>query len=187
MPMLRSRSRGSVAAVLAALFAMSGSLTAEDATDPAAQGGVLDAAREVMAAARFCSLVTLDATGHPQARIMDPFAPEDDFTVWLATNSGTRKVAQLAADERATLVYFDPQGVGYVTLLGTAEIVREPAEKARRWKEEWADFYEDGHRGEDFVLIRFRPHRLEVVSIAHQVASHPRGWKPAIVELGSRP
>lgn len=153
----------------------------------AAEAKVLAAAREVAKAARFCSFITLDSSGHPRARIMDPFPPEEDFTVWLATSSRTRKVAQLESDERATLFYFDREGAGYLTLLGTAEVVRDPAEKARRWKDGWSEFYEDGHRGEDFVLIRFRPDRLEVMSIAHDVASDPKGWKPAVVELGPRP
>lgn len=187
MKILRFRSRRLIAAFLAyALVGAVGWATAEEAA-PAAEDRILATAREVAEAAGLCTLITLDETGHPQARIMDPFPPEADFTVWLATNSGTRKVAQLATDERATLFYFDEEGIGYLTLLGTARIVRDPAEKARHWKGGWADFYEDEHRGEDFVLIRFEPYRLEVMSLAHDVASDPRGWKPAIVELGSRP
>lgn len=175
------------AAVLLGSSAGTAGLAAQDAPQVAAEAKALAAAREVAEAARFCSLITLDSSGHPRARIMDPFPPEEDFTVWLATNSRTRKVEQLESDGRATLFYFDREGAGYLTLLGTAEVVRDPAEKARRWKDTWSDFYEDGHRGEDFVLIRFRPDRLEVMSIAHDVASDPKGWKPAIIELGPRP
>lgn len=144
---------------------------------------LLEAAREVMVAARYCTLVTLDRSGHPRARVMDPFPPEEDLTVWMGTNRSTRKVAELEADPRATLSCFDPGGVGYVTLLGEASLVDDPAERESRFKPEWREFYEDEYRGADYVLIRFEPRRLEIVSLAHSIASGPRAWKPAVVEL----
>ena len=81
---------------------------------------IVEAARAVMAAARYCALITLDADGAPQARTMEPFPADDDFTVWMATNKSTRKVRELANDPRATLYYLDAQGGAYVTLTGVA-------------------------------------------------------------------
>ncbi len=144
---------------------------------------IVEAARDVMAAARYCALITLDADGAPQARTMDPFPSDDDFTVWMATNASTRKVEELANDSRATLYYIDVQGGAYVTLVGQARVIVDADEKARRWKPEWDDFYVDGSRGDDYVLVRFVPLRLEVVSPAHRVASDPMAWKPAVLEL----
>ena len=147
------------------------------------RAAIRSAAREIMEKARLCALVTLGGDGHPQARVMDAFAPEPDMTVWMATNAGTRKVEQIRADPRVTLFYFDPSGPGYVTLLARAEIRTDPAEKAKHWKDEWAAFYADGSRGDDFVLIRCRPIRLEVVSYAHRIASEPGAWRPAMVDF----
>lgn len=148
---------------------------------------VLDAARQVMAAARYCTLITLDASGHPNARIMDPFPAEEDFTVWMATNRSTRKVRQIEADARSTLSCFDPEGVAYVTLLGAAELVDDASERGRRFKPEWSDFYLDEHRGEDYLLIRFEPYRLEIVSLEHGIAADPLAWRPVILELPAPP
>ena len=53
------------------------------------------AARQIMTAAATCALITLDNEGHSSIRMMDPFLPEDDFTVWLGTNPNSRKVAQI--------------------------------------------------------------------------------------------
>lgn len=144
---------------------------------------IVEAARAVMAAARYCALITLDADGAPQARTMEPFPADDDFTVWMATNKSTRKVRELANDPRATLYYLDAQGGAYATLTGVARVITDGDEKARRWKPEWDEFYVEGNRGDDYVLVRFVPHRLEVVSPAHGVASDPMAWKPAILEL----
>ena len=54
--------------------------------------------------------------------------------VWMATHVGTRKLQELRAQPRATLYYFDREGGGYVTLVGTTEIVETPEAKARYWK-----------------------------------------------------
>lgn len=137
-----------------------------------------------MEAARYAALVTLDAGGRPQARAMDPFAPESDLTVWMGTNRTTRKVEQLRRDPRATLYYFDPEGLGYVTLLGKAEIVDDLEERRARWRPEWADYYPGGPEGETYLLLRFVPHRLEIVSPEHGIADEPLAWKPRIVDLG---
>jgi len=72
---------------------------------------VLAAARAVIAKARYATLatittVTADAT-QPQARIVDPLAPDSNFVVWMATNPASRKVAEIRKSGRATLLYFD--------------------------------------------------------------------------------
>lgn len=136
-----------------------------------------------MAAARYATLITLDNTGHPQSRIVDPFAPEEDLTVWVATNARSRKVAQIEADGRVTMTWFDAAGQGYVTILGTARAVGDPAEKARWWKPEWEKFYSDRNKGDDYLLIRVTPRRLEVVSEKLGMLNDPATWRPIVVDL----
>lgn len=144
---------------------------------------LIEVAGEIMRAAGECALITVGPEGRPQARAMDAFPPEEDLRVWMGTNPGTRKVAQLRVDPRATLYYYDREGGSYVTLLGEVRIVDDPEERARRFKPEWSEFYDDEHRGPDYVLLEFVPHRVEIVSLEHGVADDPKAWKPAILEL----
>ena len=143
---------------------------------------VLDAARSTIAAARFCFLITLDSSGQPQARLMNPFDPEPDMTIWMGTNRKTRKVEQIRKNPRVTLAYPDIPGSGYVTLIGKARLVDSLEERRRRWKKEWADFYPGGPEGDTYLLIEFKPERIEVMSLAYKIASEPLAWKPAILE-----
>jgi len=133
-------------------------------------------AREIMDAAHYSSLISLDSDGHPQARVMDPFPPEDDMTVWMATNPRSRKVDQIRADNRVTLYYFDVSGLSTVTLMGAARLVDDPAEKAKRWKAGWETFYPD--RDSSYLLIEVRPVRMEVVSVKHGLSGDPQTWTP---------
>ena len=140
---------------------------------------VVAVARKLMERARYCALVTTGPDGRAEARIVDAFAPEADMTVWIATKPVTRKVAQIRENPSVTLFYWDKESLGYVTLIGDATLVDEPAEKAKHWKPEWSVFYSDANRGADYLLIRVRPIRLEVVSMADGVLSDPTTWRPA--------
>lgn len=144
---------------------------------------VIRAAREVMQKARYCAFVTLGEDGQPQARVVDPLGPDDDMTVWVGTNPKTRKVAQVGKDSRVTLFYFDAAAPAYVTLIGTAVVSSDPAEKAKHWKNEWSPFYKDQHRGSDFVLLKFKPRRLEIVSQNHGLLNAPVTWRPVTIEF----
>lgn len=147
-----------------------------------ARDTLLAAARDIVAAARYTALVTLDSTGHPQARAIDPFAPDSGFVVWIGTNRRTRKVGEIRRDPRVTLYYFDEPSAAYVTIRGTARIVADPRETARHWKPEWDTFYPDRV---NYVLIAVTPDRLEVVSEARGIVGDPVTWAPPAVEFGS--
>ena len=144
---------------------------------------IIAAAKEIMTTSRYATLVTIGPAGQPQARIVDPFAPDSNFIIWVATNALTRKVGEIKADARVTLLYFDATAREYATVIGTAQIVDDPAEKLRHWKQEWAEFYSDGPRGSDYVLIRVKPARLEVLSPSRGVLNDPKTWLPAAVDL----
>lgn len=145
---------------------------------------LLAAARDVIAAARYATLITLDAAGHPQARAIDPFTPDDDFVVWIGTNRRTRKVGEILRDPRVTLYYFDELSAAYVTIRGTARVVTDPEDTARRWKPEWEAYYPD--RAADYVLIAVTPRRLEIVSEQLGIVGDPLTWAPPAVEFPER-
>jgi len=159
------------------VFQAYGQTTEKDSLDMRLQA----AARDIMANAGNCTLITLDENGHPMARIMDPFAPEPDFTVWLGTNPTSRKVQQINRDPRVTLYYMDRDASGYVVIHGRAELVDDAQQKELHWKDQWKAFYEDNK--EAFLLIRVTAERLEVVSYRHGIFGDPDTWTPPFVEF----
>jgi general stress protein 26 len=161
-----------------------GSVRAQDPAKPApTRDAILTAAKVVMDQAGFATFVTLDSAGAPQARVVDPFPPDDHFVVWIGTKGVTRKVAQIQSDSRVTLLYFDRASFSYVTLVGTARIVRDPAEKATRWKEAWASMYKDKNHGDDYTLICVTPSRLEILSPAHGLMPDLVTGRPVMLNL----
>jgi general stress protein 26 len=154
---------------------------APPATPPRA--AVIAAARDIMLAARYCTLVTNGPDGQPQARIVDPFQPDPDWTIFIATNPLTRKVADIRRDSRVTLLYFVPATSEYVTVVGTAVLDTDARRKAEHWKPEWAGLYKDQNRGDDYQLLRVKASRLEVVSVKRGINNDPATWRPVSVDL----
>jgi general stress protein 26 len=168
-------------AALCLTGAVQGTLAAQDAPPAPTRDDLLQAAREIIGAARFCALVTLDSAGRLQARAIDAFAPDSDLVVRIGTNRRTRKVAEIARDPRVTLYYFHAPSASYVTLQGRARVVTDTADTRRYWKPEWEAFYPD--READYVLIAVTPERLEVVSEARGIGGDSRTWRPPAVEF----
>jgi general stress protein 26 len=145
---------------------------------------LIASARELMTTVRYCALITIDAHGRAQARAMDPFPPDENLVVWLATNPTSRKVREIRRNPHVVLYYFDSASQGYVSISGIARIVNDPKEKVRHWKEEWKAFYPN--RPEDYLLIAVTPEKLEVVIEQKGIVGKSRTWKAPTVRFGRR-
>lgn len=144
---------------------------------------LISAAREIMSASGTCALITLDEEGRSRVRVMDPFLPESDLTVWFGTNPKSRKVNQIKNDPRVTLYYLDKDASGYVMIHGKAQIIDDQKEKEKHWKDEWEAFYPN--RPEDYLLIKVSPKWMEIISYTRGIVGEPTTWQPPIVLFDS--
>lgn len=142
---------------------------------------IMKAARDIIKQCYFGTLITLDETGQPRARIMEPFEPNEHFEIWLATNPKSRKVTQIKYNPAATMYYFDKMNMGYVSLMGSAYLVNDNAIKNEKWKDGWERFYKN--REKDYLLIHFIPKTLELISIPNGFTGDSINWKPHLVKL----
>jgi len=140
---------------------------------------LMTAAREIMTAAGTCALITLDKEGRPRVRVMDPFNPESDFTIWFGTNPKSRKVDQIKKNPKVTLYYLDSDASGYVMIHGIAQLINGQKEKEKYWKDAWKNFYPN--KPEDYLLIKVSPEWMEVISVTRGINGDPTTWKPPIV------
>lgn len=138
-------------------------------------------AREIIHSRGTCALITLDKEGRPRVRMMDPFTPEEDFTIWFGTNPKSRKVVQLKNDERITLHFAAEDQSGYVSIYGKAQLVDDADSKEKYWKKKWEDFYPNYPEG--YMLIKVTPEWMEVVSIPDGVVGNTVTWQPDAIEF----
>jgi general stress protein 26 len=143
---------------------------------------ILRVARDSMAAVEYCFLITRGNNDHANARLMQPFPPEEGLIVWFGTHPGSRKIEDIQNDQRLTLAYPHLEETAYVTLLGTAEVVSDPVLREQYWMDRWLDLYPDGPLGNDYILIKFTPWRVEVMNYSRQIHPNPYGLASAAVE-----
>jgi len=127
---------------------------------PPDRAAVIKVAAGIMERARYCTLVTLATAATAGAHHGRVPAKGRWWSGWRRARARARSAK--SEGPRVTLSYFDAKSTSYVTLIGRATLVSDPAEKAKRWKEAWAKLYIDGNRGDDYLLIRVTPIRLEV-------------------------
>lgn len=142
---------------------------------------ILATSRKIITDSYFGTLITIDQKGQPRARVMEVFAPETDFTIWMATNPKSRKVNQIKKNSKVTMHYFDKNSMGYVSLMGDAFIINDNAIKAEKWKDGWEQFYQN--QEEAYLLIKFIPEALELISISNGFTGDENTWQPHKVVL----
>ena len=142
---------------------------------------ILETAKSSMRSAEYCMLITLGEGGEANARLVQPFEPEPDMTIWVGTWSKSRKVREVRRDGRVTLAFYDKESTAYVTLLGLAQIENELNNKRKFWRDEWIGFIPQGPDGDDYVLVKFIPYRIELMSFGRGILPQPYGLKPAVV------
>ena len=148
---------------------------------PLGRPELIAAAREIIAGQTYCALVTLDESGHPQVRTMNPFPPEEDMTVWIATSTLTHKVQQIRHDPRVTLYYADhSKATGYVAIVGRAALVDDRAEMVKRKRAYWDSAFPEF---KNLVLIKVVPERMDVLNYSRGALNDPTTWHAPSVEF----
>lgn len=135
---------------------------------------VIAAAREIIGQLKFCALVTQDSSGVANVRTMNPFPPENDMTVWMATLSTSRKANDVRRNPKVTLYYANHADMkGYVTISGHAELINDPAEIQKRKREYWTQAFPDWSK---LMLVKIIPERLEVVNYHKKMYGNTINW-----------
>ena len=132
---------------------------------------IISAARDIINATHFCALVTLDSSGQPQVRTMNPFPLGDNFEIWFATSRTSRKVSELKNDPRVSVYYADHiNATGYVNIIGKATVIddKDLLVKMKR------DYWEGIPNWQDvFVLIKITPVSMDVINYRKGISGQP--------------
>lgn len=150
------------------LGAASGRLSAQSAIP---RDSIIFAGQELMKQSSYCALITIDSTGLPQARTMNPFPAGDDFVIWFATSRTSRKVKDIRHNPNVCVYWSDHVNTnGYVSVNGTAEVIDDKKLLVEKKRAYW-----DGIKGwqDQFVLIRIVPKSMIVVNYKHNLINDP--------------
>jgi general stress protein 26 len=142
---------------------------------------VIEAAEKSIGSVDYCFLITLGESGQPHARLVQPFEAEPHLTIWVGTWAESRKVGEIQKDSRVALAFYDEKDTAYVTLLGSAQVESDIKKRRKYWREDWIGFLPKGPEGDDYVLIKFVPSRIELMSFGRGILPRPFGLRPAVL------
>lgn len=133
---------------------------------------IQEACRELMETEPAAYLTVVDGDGHPRTRAMlnlrnrEQFASQahlytnhqQDFMVYLTTNTSSRKRRDIEANPRVCVYYCRPEAFHGVLLIGDVEIVDDLKTKEALWAEGWERYFPTGKADDpDYTLLRIFP------------------------------
>jgi general stress protein 26 len=142
---------------------------------------LFSAAREIIKETNYCALVTIDSTGQPDIRTMNPFPPSGDWITWFATSRYSSKVREIRNNPKVCVYYADHTSAkGYVNISGNAEVIDDKALLISKKRDYW-----EGIPGwqDNFVLIRIVPKSMEVINYKQGLQNDPKTFKAPSLEF----
>jgi general stress protein 26 len=132
---------------------------------------LMKAAREIIKANPYCALVTIDSTGLPQVRTMNPFPLGDEMVIWFATSRKSRKLSHIRKNPNVCVYYADHnKAKGYVNITGTAVIIDDKELLVKMKRAYWENIPDWQNK---FVLLKITPKTMDVINYAHGINEEP--------------
>lgn len=128
-------------------------------------------------------LATVSGDGETHARLVQHLVVEDDGTIWIGASPRSRKAIDVANHPQVAYTVEARPRFAYATVEGAARLVDEEVTRSRCWDEGLRAFFPGGPDGDDFVLVRISPSRIEVMDFTSGIHPDPYGLAPAVVLL----
>jgi general stress protein 26 len=116
---------------------------------------------ELIRKVKFTMLTTTEADGSLRSRPMTMLDEDfvDELWFFVGANSGT--VAEIKADSQVDLSFADPGANIYVSLSGTASLVRDSQKAKELWNPIYKAWFPDGLDDPNLALLRVRATEAE--------------------------
>jgi general stress protein 26 len=103
----------------------------------------------------FCMLTTVDENHDLHSRPMSLNSEVDkDGNLWFFTSTNSHKVSEVKRTPKCNVSFADPNDNHYVSITGTAELVRDRKKIAELWKPALKAWFPEGVDQPDLALLR---------------------------------
>ena len=118
--------------------------------------------RELVKDIDFCMLTTVDENNDLHSRPMSSNGNIDpDGDLWFFTNASSHKVSEIARLPKVNLSFADPENQHYVSITGTAQLVRDGEKIEELWKPEFKMWFPEGKDDPEIALLRVSLEKAE--------------------------
>lgn len=102
---------------------------------------------------------TLDGTSHSRPMLVHEI--DEAGWLWFVTDRHSRKACELGQNPHATVVFQSKKGDRYVSVQGTAVVVRDDVKLRELWNPLMRAWFPRGRRDPEIALVAVRVERVE--------------------------
>ena len=118
--------------------------------------------RELVKEIDFCMLTTVAENGDLHSRPMSSNGDIDsDGALWFFTSASSHKVHEIEKLPKVNVSFADPDNQHYVSISGTAQLVRDRNKIDELWRPEFKMWFPNGKDDPDVALLRVSPEKAE--------------------------
>ncbi len=130
----------------------------------AASAGELKELQDLLKGYSIALLTTVGEDGHFHTRPMAMQHRDLSDGLWFATSEETEKVHDLARNPHCGVAFHEAAfGSTYLSLSGSAELIRDRSLIRRMWDHAWDPWFPGGPGQQDVLLIKVTPEHAEYV------------------------
>ena len=128
----------------------------------------------------FCMLTTMD-DGHLRSRPMSTQKFEFDGDLWFFTSDQTHKIEEIERDNRVNVSYAQPDEDRFVSVSGTAEMVKDRAKMEELWNPILKAWFPKGLEDPNLCLLKLLVEKAEYWESPSGALVQMAGFVKAIV------
>jgi general stress protein 26 len=117
--------------------------------------------RKLLKGFRVAMLTTETPDGALRSRPMATARMQGDGDVWFLTRAQAPKVGEVQENDRVNVGYASPKQGRYVSLSGTASLLRDPQRVLELWRKRHRKWFPAGKQDPDLAALRVRIDRAE--------------------------
>lgn len=107
-----------------------------------------------------CMLTTMDG-GHMRSRPMSTQKFEFDGELWFLTSDNTHKIEEIEKDNRVNVAYSKPDGNTYLSISGTAGMLKDRAKIKEFWNPAMKAWFPEGEDDPHLCLLKVNVEKAE--------------------------
>lgn len=136
--------------------------------------------RELIRDVKFAMLTTEDTDGALRSRPMVVQESEFDGDLWFFTGASSPKVAEIQQHQRVNVALANPDKQRYVSVSGTAQLVRDRTKAEELWKPAYKAWFPEGLEDPDLALLQVTVEKAEYWDSPGSAVVHLIGFVKAL-------
>ena len=127
------------------------------------------------------TMLTTIADGKLHSRPMSTQEMDENGDLWFFTQDDSRKIEEIQADNRINAAYSDPNGNTFVSVFGTAEVVKDRAKIEELWSPIYKAWFPEGLDDPHVCLLRVQVEDAEYWDAPNSKIVQIAGFVKALV------